>query len=131
MERGDLTVTAADDAIVGKDYIVIENATLDLTAVGDGLNDAPAFEAAFCAGTPALDRPVMPERADFFYTGDPDDTGGLMLSGLSPDARHTLRLFASRATDEETRITRFTVEGGEEAVSAEVTTTGPDIGEGG
>src|SRR5690606_35968990 len=37
--------------------------------VGDGLNDAPAFEAAFCAGTPALDRPVMPARADFFYTG--------------------------------------------------------------
>ncbi|MCK6514460.1 GDSL-type esterase/lipase family protein [Myxococcota bacterium] len=74
---------------------------------------------------------VWQATADFFYTGDPDDPGGLMLSGLSPDARHTLRLFASRATDEETRITRFTVEGGEEAVSAEVTTTGPDIGEGG
>ncbi|MCC6781658.1 MAG: HAD family hydrolase [Planctomycetes bacterium] len=41
----------------------------DTLVVGDGLNDAPAFEAAFCAGTPALDRPVMPERADFFYTG--------------------------------------------------------------
>jgi hypothetical protein len=74
---------------------------------------------------------VWQATADFFYTGDPDDPGGIMLSGLSPDARHTLRLFASRATDEETRITRFTVEGGEEAVSAEVTTTGPDIGEGG
>ncbi|MBK8979084.1 MAG: heavy metal translocating P-type ATPase metal-binding domain-containing protein [Planctomycetes bacterium] len=41
----------------------------DTLMVGDGLNDAPAFEAAFCAGTPALDRPVMPARADFFYTG--------------------------------------------------------------
>jgi Cu2+-exporting ATPase len=37
--------------------------------VGDGLNDAAAFEAAACAGTPALDRPVMPSRADFFFTG--------------------------------------------------------------
>lgn len=41
----------------------------DTLMVGDGLNDAPAFEAAFCAGTPALDRPVLPARADFFYTG--------------------------------------------------------------
>lgn len=37
--------------------------------VGDGLNDALAFDAAACCGTPALDRPVMPSRADFFYTG--------------------------------------------------------------
>ena len=37
--------------------------------VGDGLNDAPAFEAAFCAATPALDTPVMPARADFFFRG--------------------------------------------------------------
>jgi Cu2+-exporting ATPase len=37
--------------------------------VGDGLNDAAAFEAAACAGTPALDRPVMPSRADFYFTG--------------------------------------------------------------
>lgn len=38
--------------------------------IGDGLNDAPAFDAALCAGTPALDRPVMPSRADFFFTGN-------------------------------------------------------------
>lgn len=35
--------------------------------VGDGLNDAPAFAAAFCAGTPAMDRPVLPARADFCF----------------------------------------------------------------
>ncbi|MHC5065863.1 MAG: heavy metal translocating P-type ATPase [Planctomycetota bacterium] len=41
----------------------------DCMMVGDGINDAPAFDVAFCAGTPAVDRPVMPSRADFFYTG--------------------------------------------------------------
>lgn len=37
--------------------------------VGDGLNDAPAFAAAYCAGTPAMDRPVLPTRADFCFRG--------------------------------------------------------------
>ncbi len=41
----------------------------DTLMVGDGLNDAPAFAAAFCAGTPAIDRPVLPSKADFFYAG--------------------------------------------------------------
>jgi Cu2+-exporting ATPase len=41
----------------------------DLMMVGDGLNDAPAFAAAFCAGTPAMDRPVLPARADFCFRG--------------------------------------------------------------
>jgi len=37
--------------------------------VGDGLNDAPAFATAWCAGTPAMDRPVLPARADFGFRG--------------------------------------------------------------
>jgi Cu2+-exporting ATPase len=41
----------------------------DTMMVGDGLNDAPAFAAAFCAGTPAMDRPVLPARADFCFRG--------------------------------------------------------------
>lgn len=41
----------------------------DTLMVGDGLNDAPAFERAFCAGTPAMDRPVLPARADFCFRG--------------------------------------------------------------
>lgn len=43
-----------------------ENDTLML---GDGINDGPALERAFCAGTPAVDRPVLPARCDFFYRG--------------------------------------------------------------
>jgi len=42
----------------------------DLMMIGDGLNDAPAFAAAFCAGTPAMDRPVLPARADFCFRGE-------------------------------------------------------------
>jgi P-type Cu2+ transporter len=41
----------------------------DLLYVGDGLNDALAFDAATCAGTPAIDRPQLPARADFFLLG--------------------------------------------------------------
>ncbi|MBK7644977.1 MAG: heavy metal translocating P-type ATPase metal-binding domain-containing protein [Planctomycetes bacterium] len=42
----------------------------DTWMVGDGINDAPAFDAAFCAATPAVDRPSLPARADLFYLGD-------------------------------------------------------------
>ena len=41
----------------------------DTLMVGDGLNDAPAFQQAWCAGTPAMDRPVLPARADFCFRG--------------------------------------------------------------
>jgi Cu2+-exporting ATPase len=34
--------------------------------VGDGINDAAAFAVAGVAGTPALDRPQLPARADFY-----------------------------------------------------------------
>ncbi|HEY1098658.1 MAG TPA: HAD-IC family P-type ATPase, partial [Myxococcota bacterium] len=34
--------------------------------VGDGINDAAAFAVAGIAGTPALDRPQLPARADFY-----------------------------------------------------------------
>ncbi len=80
-DRGDRVVRAGEDLGFGKENVfgaMDPEAKADLIArldhgdtlmIGDGLNDAPAFEAAFCAGTPALDRPVLPARADFFYTG--------------------------------------------------------------
>ena len=52
--------------------------------VGDGVNDSLAFDAALCAGTPALDRPVMPGKADFLLLGD--------------DLSALLELFASART---------------------------------
>ncbi len=42
----------------------------DTCMVGDGINDGPAFDAAFTAATPAVDRPNLPARADFFFLGD-------------------------------------------------------------
>lgn len=38
--------------------------------LGDGVNDALAFAKALAAGTPAIDRPVMPSRSDFFLVGE-------------------------------------------------------------
>jgi Cu2+-exporting ATPase len=35
--------------------------------VGDGINDSLVAEAAFCAGTPAIDRPFMASRSDFYF----------------------------------------------------------------
>ena len=42
----------------------------DTLFLGDGVNDALAFEAALAAGTPAIDRPVMPGKSDFFLVGE-------------------------------------------------------------
>lgn len=42
----------------------------DTLFLGDGVNDSLAFERAFCAGTPAVDRPVLPGKADFFLLGE-------------------------------------------------------------
>lgn len=54
----------------------------DTMMLGDGLNDAPAFAAAFVAGTPALDRAVLPARADFCYAGGrPDAVSEVLVQG--------------------------------------------------
>jgi Cu2+-exporting ATPase len=42
----------------------------DTLMVGDGLNDAPSFEAAHCSATPAVDHATLPGKADFYYLGD-------------------------------------------------------------
>ncbi len=35
--------------------------------VGDGINDSLVAEHAYCAGTPAIDRPFMAARSDFYF----------------------------------------------------------------
>jgi Cu2+-exporting ATPase len=40
----------------------------DTLMIGDGINDAAAVEKATCSGTPAVDRPFMPARSDFYFT---------------------------------------------------------------
>ncbi|MCC7143475.1 MAG: heavy metal translocating P-type ATPase [Candidatus Eisenbacteria bacterium] len=42
----------------------------DTLMVGDGLNDSPSFAAAYCAATPAVDRPALPARASFYFLGE-------------------------------------------------------------
>ncbi len=61
--EGDLSPEAKAKRVQELDF---ENTLM----VGDGLNDSPSFEVAFCAATPAVDRPVLPGKADFFFLGD-------------------------------------------------------------
>lgn len=63
----------------------------DTMMVGDGLNDAPAFDAALCAGTPALDSPVMPARSDFYFRGE----GAGAVSGVLGTARKLHRVITA------------------------------------
>lgn len=42
----------------------------DTLYLGDGVNDSLAFSRALVAGTPAIDRPVLPAKSDFFLLGD-------------------------------------------------------------
>jgi Cu2+-exporting ATPase len=58
----------------------------DTLMVGDGLNDSPSFEVAFCAATPAVDRPVLPGKADYYFLGD-----GIAAIGRSLTAARGLR----------------------------------------
>ena len=54
---------------------------------------------------------AMPQATgDYFYTDGLDNPGALSWQGLDPKQRYTLRLFASRNSEEE-RVTRFTVGG--------------------
>jgi Cu2+-exporting ATPase len=39
----------------------------DMLVIGDGLNDALALGGATCSGTPAIDRPYLPARSDFWF----------------------------------------------------------------
>ncbi len=61
--RGDLTPEAKAAVVAALDHS-------DTLMVGDGLNDGPGFDRAFCTGTPAVDRAHLSARADFYFTGE-------------------------------------------------------------
>jgi Cu2+-exporting ATPase len=56
----------------------------DTLMIGDGINDGPALSRALCSGTPAIDRPFVPARADFYF----------LTAGLAP-VRLVLRVSKS------------------------------------
>ncbi len=65
----------AENALAGqrpedKAAVVAQIDAEDTLFLGDGVNDSLAFERALCAGTPAVDRPVLPGKADFFLLGE-------------------------------------------------------------
>jgi len=41
----------------------------DTLVIGDGINDGPAIAQAYCSGTPAIDRPFLAARSDFYLVG--------------------------------------------------------------
>ncbi|MEZ4647851.1 MAG: HAD family hydrolase [Candidatus Eisenbacteria bacterium] len=55
----------------------------DSLMVGDGLNDAAGLEVAFVAGTPAIDHPSLPARADFYFLGEGIAAVRLVLAAAS------------------------------------------------
>lgn len=59
---GDLTPRQKCDLI---DRIDLERR--DTMMIGDGINDGPALSRAACSGTPAIDRPFVPARTDFYF----------------------------------------------------------------
>ena len=52
----------------GKAAFVADLDRRDVLMVGDGINDALVVARAFCGGTPAVDRPFMAARSDFYFT---------------------------------------------------------------
>jgi len=55
----------------------------DSLMIGDGLNDAAGLGEAFVAGTPAIDHPSLPARADFYFLGEGISAVRLVLSGAA------------------------------------------------
>ncbi len=52
-----------------KERIVNEYGPQRVCLLGDGANDSLAFRAAGCTGTPAIDRGLLENRSDFYFSG--------------------------------------------------------------
>jgi Cu2+-exporting ATPase len=51
----------------GKRDLVAHSGRADTLMIGDGINDSLALSSALCSGTPAVDRPFVPARTDFYF----------------------------------------------------------------
>ncbi|MBI2391331.1 MAG: heavy metal translocating P-type ATPase metal-binding domain-containing protein [Deltaproteobacteria bacterium] len=58
----------------------------DTLVMGDGINDGPAVSQAFCSGTPAIDRPFLAARSDFYLA-----SAGIRPVRLALEAARRLR----------------------------------------
>lgn len=63
----------------------------DALYLGDGANDALAFGQSLCAGTVAIERPILPGRSDFFIVGE-----SLTPVRMALEAAQALRRVAGR-----------------------------------
>ena len=71
---------------------------------------------------------VATATQDFFYVSRAGGSQELSIAGLEPARRYKLRLFGSRATAQETRVTRYTVTSAAGATSKTLKTSGNNIG---
>jgi Cu2+-exporting ATPase len=55
------------ESAAGKAAWVRAHDAHDLLMIGDGINDSLVVESAFSSGTPAIDRPFMAARSDFYF----------------------------------------------------------------
>jgi Cu2+-exporting ATPase len=62
----------------------------DTLYLGDGANDSLAFDAAWCSGTPAVDRGLLEQKADFYFLGR-GLAGVRSLIETARRRRHTVR----------------------------------------
>jgi Cu2+-exporting ATPase len=58
----------------------------DTLMIGDGANDSLAFDAATCRGTPAIDRGLLEQKADFYFMGR--NLGGILSLFQMAKAHH-------------------------------------------
>lgn len=63
----------------------------DTMMIGDGINDSLVVEAAYASGTPAIDRPFMAARSDFYFV-----TAGLAPIRIALESSHKLRAVVRR-----------------------------------
>ena len=108
----------------------LTNAMLSFVAGGAAFQvNGPTQGDATVVGTlspsPSLGRlAVAAATQDFFYAST---TANFSISGLSPSGTYTLRLFGSRNATE-TRTTTFSATGAGSSVTANLTTSGSNIG---